>query len=190
MFFVSRKKGLLLTIIVIGTAFLIRFAWSPWNSLRYHGDGKFSDRGFFSYPRYLVTFSDIQLSQTGEHHFHFRGLPNEEMTLALLVEDRRVDTWADTAPLANLPVTIEVVLTDDKGYVACRAYGRPAPSNVDGVWVLTWGGAAAYWHHQCNFVRVHPNRIYDLAIRVKDIGPSVEKVVVTPRLTAGGIELP
>jgi hypothetical protein len=190
MFFVSRKKGLLLTIIVIGTAFLILFAWSPWNSLRYHGDGKFSDRGFFSYPRYLVTFSDIQLSQTGEHHFHFRGLPNEEMTLALLVEDRRVDTWADTAPLANLPVTIEVVLTDDKGYVACRAYGRPAPSNVDGVWVLTWGGAAAYWHHQCNFVRVHPNRIYDLAIRVKDIGPSVEKVVVTPRLTAGGIELP
>ena len=82
--------------------------------------------------------------------------------MLLLVKDRRVDTWADTTPLANLPVTIDVVLTDDKVYVACRAYGRPAPSNVAGVWVLTWGGDAAYWHHQCNFVRVHPNRMYDL----------------------------
>src|SRR6266853_6879919 len=108
MFSVSRRK-ILLTISFIVIALLILGAWSPWDSLRYRGDGKFSDRGFFSYPRYLVTFSDIQLSQTGEHHFHFRGLPNEEMTLMLLVKDRRVDTWADSAPLANLQVTIEAV---------------------------------------------------------------------------------
>ena len=189
MFLVPRKK-LIVTMSFIVIALLILGAWSPWDSLRYRGDGEFSDRGFFSYPRYPDTFSDIQLSEAGEHHFHFRGLPNEEMSLLLLVKDRRVDTWADTTLLANLPVTIDVVLTDDEGYVACRAYGRPAPSNVDGVRVLTWGGAAAYWHHQCNFVRVHPNRMYDLAIRVKDIGPSAEKVVVTPRLRGGGLELP
>jgi hypothetical protein len=189
MFSVSRRK-IFLTISFIAIALLILGAWSPWNSLRYRGDGEFSDRGFFRYPRYLVTFGDIQLNQTGEHHFHFRGLPNEEMDLSLIVKDRRVDTWADTTPLTNLPVTIEAILTDDRGSVACRAYGRPAPSNVDGVWVLTWGGSAAYWHHQCNLVRVHPNRMYDLAIRVTDTGPSVEKVVVRPKLTGGGLELP
>jgi hypothetical protein len=146
MFFVSRKK-LLLTITFVIIALVTLNAWSPWDSLRYHGDGQFCDRGFFSYPRYLVTFPDIQLNQAGEHHFHFRGLPNEEMTLMLLIKDRSVDTWADTAPLANLPVTIEAVLTDDKGHVNCRAYGRPAPGNEDGIWVLTWGGDAAYWHY-------------------------------------------
>jgi len=189
MFFVWRKKRFL-TIVSVIVALLIVGAWSPWVSLRYHGDGQFSDRGFFNYPRYLVTFSDVQLSQTSEHHFRFRGLPNEEMTLMLLVKDRRVDTWADSAPLANLQVTIEAVLADDQGHIACRAYGRPRPSNEDGIWVLTWGGTVAYWHHQCNFVQVHPNRIYDLVIRVTDVGPDVEKVVVTPRLKGGGLELP
>jgi hypothetical protein len=186
---VSRKR-LSLTIIVVVIALLFLSAWSPWDSLRYHGDGQFSDRGFFSYPRYLVTFSDITLNKASETHFHFRGLPNEEMTLMLLVKDRQIDTWADSAPLANLQVTIEAVLTDDTGHITCHAYGRPAPSNDDGIWVLTWGGAAAYWHHQCNFVQVHPNRIYDLAIRVSDVQPGIEKVVVTPRLKGGGLELP
>lgn len=187
------RKKLFLIIALVIVALLTLGAWSPWVSLRYHGDGQFSDRGFFSYPRYLVTFSDIQLSQTGEHRFHFRGLPNEEMTLMLLVKDRRVDTWADSAPLANLQVTIEAVLTDDRGHVACRASGRPAPpskGDEDRIWVLTWGGTAAYWHHQCNFVQVRPNRAYDLAIRVSDVGRGVENVVVTPKITGGGLELP
>jgi hypothetical protein len=105
MLFVSRKK-LLLTVAIAALALLALGAWSPWVPLRYHGDGKFSDRGFFSYPRYLVTFSDIQLSQTGEYHFHFRGLPSEEMTLMLYVKNVRVDTGADSAPLTNLQVRI------------------------------------------------------------------------------------
>jgi len=32
---------------------LILTAWSPWDALLYHGDGKFSD-GLFFYPRYRV----------------------------------------------------------------------------------------------------------------------------------------
>jgi hypothetical protein len=189
MLFVSRKK-LFLTATIVILALSAIGAWSPWNSHRYHGDGQFSDRGFFSYPRYVVTFSDIQLNQNGEYHFHFRGLPNEEMTLMLYVKDRQVGTWTDSAPLANLQVTIEAVLTDDEGQIACRADGRPAPSNGEGTWVLTWGGDVAYWHHKCSFVHVYPNRGYDLVIRVKDVGLGVEKVVVTPKFKGGGLELP
>lgn len=190
MFFVSRKK-LLLTIVIAVLALLGLGAWSPWVSLRYHGDGKFSDTGFFNYPRYFVIFSDVQLSQTGEYHFHFQGLPNEEMSLMLYLKDIRVGTWADSAPLTDLKVNIEAVLTDDKGHVACRAEGSPAPSNGEETWVLTWGGPdAAYWHHRCNFVQVYPGRTYDLVIRVTNVGQAVEKVVVTPELTGGGLELP
>jgi len=186
---VSRKK-LILAITFVSIALLILYVWSPWDALRYHGDGKFSDRGFFSYPRYLVTFSDISLDENSENHFHFRGLPNEEMSLMLYVKDKRIDGWADRSPLEHLPVTIEAVLTDDKGLVSCRALGRPASSNENGIWVLMSDGGAAYWHRKCNFVQVHRNRTYDLAIRVTDVGQSGEKVVVTPELTGGGLELP
>ena len=189
MFFVSRKK-LLLTVFIAVLALLALGAWSPWVSLRYHGDGKFSDRGFFSYPRYFVTFSDIQLSQTGEYHFHFRGLPNEEMTLMLYVKDTVFPHANSYVPLTNLKVNIEAVLTDDKGHVACRAEGSPAPSNGEENWVLAFGGYAAYWHHRCNFVQVYPGRAYDLVIRVTNVGQPVEKVVVTPELRGGGLELP
>jgi hypothetical protein len=82
------------------------------------------------------------------------------------------------------------VLTDDKGHVACRAYGRPAPSNQDGNWILTWSGAASYWHYQCNSIQTRPERTYDLLIRVSDVSSGVEKVVVTPQLSGGGLELP
>lgn len=59
----SRKK-LLLTMTFVTIALLAVYIWSPWDSSRYHGDGKFSDNGFFSYPRHLVTFSDIRLIGT------------------------------------------------------------------------------------------------------------------------------
>src|SRR5260370_36373993 len=106
----SRKK-LVLTVTLSVTALLILSAWSPWDSFRYHGDGKFSDRGFFSYPRYVVMFTDIPLYEISEHHFYFRGLPNEEMGLVLVVKDRQVETSADRSPLQHLPMTIEAALT-------------------------------------------------------------------------------
>jgi hypothetical protein len=184
----SKRGKYLLTI--LGTLpLLILIAWGPWSSLLYHGDGKFSDELLF-YPRYWVRFADIPLNEASEHHFHFRGMPHEEMSLVLYIKDRQVDTWADRAPLVNLPVTIEAILQDDKGGVTCHAMGRPAPANRDGIWVLVSGGVTGYWHYQCNFVQIYHKKNYDLTIRVSDVGPVTEKVVVTPTLEGGGLELP
>jgi hypothetical protein len=113
---------------------LILFAWSPWDSLCYRGDGKFTDELFFR-PRYWVRFTDIPLNQPSEHHFRSRGLPNEELSLILYVKDREVRTEAGLMQLRTLPVTIEASLTDEKGNVACHAKGRPDPGSKDG-WCL------------------------------------------------------
>lgn len=73
----------------------------------------------------------------------------------------------------------------------CHAVGRPADGNRDGIWVLMSGpGEAAYWHYQCNFIRVRPFTGYDLTVRVSEVGNSAGKIVVTPTLQGGGIELP
>ena len=131
---VLRKRTYLIAILGI-IPLVILVVWSPWSALLYHGDGKFSDELFF-YPRYRVRFADIPLNKASEHHFRFRGLPNEEMSLILYVKDSQVNTWADREPLENLQATIEAKLTDVTGNVSCYASGRPADGNRDGIWVL------------------------------------------------------
>jgi hypothetical protein len=161
----SRKK-LILTVTLGVLALLIFSMWSPWNSFRYHGDGKFSDGGFFSYPRYVVTFADIPLYETSQNTFHFRGLPNDEMTLILFVKDKSANTDGDRRPLEQLKTRIDATLTGDRGKEACHGY----------------------W--QCNNIAVHSNTAYTLVIKVTGADPKDEGIVVTPELQGGGVELP
>jgi hypothetical protein len=184
---VSKKTKILLALLG-ASLLLILVVWRPWGLFLYHGDGKFSDELFF-HPRYWVRFADIPLNEPSEHHFHFGGLPNEEMNLVLYVKGAHAN-GENTDSLTHFPVTLEVKLTDGKGNIACHATGRPANGNRDGVWVLMSGGETGYWHYQCTFVRMSPFRTYDLMIRVTDVGSQAGKVVVTPTLKGGGIELP
>ena len=184
------RKRLILTVVFSALTLLVVWAWSPWDSFRYHGDGEFSDRGFFAYPRYVATFSDISLNEVSEHRFHFRGLPGEEMRLVLYLKGRSVDTFAEREPLEHLKTTIEAHLTDGHGGEACHGSGQPESGERDGIWVLMSGGANGYWHANCIRVRVHPNESYTLMIRVTSTDPNGEKVVVTPKFEGGGIEFP
>jgi hypothetical protein len=167
--------------------FLFVWMWSPWAKYRYQGDGTFTDSGFFSYPRYHVRFSSITLSKVGEYRYHFRGIPNEEMTL-LLSTDR--DGSKQRHELTSLRTSIEAVLTDGHGREACKAVGRPEDGNRDGVWVLTTGFGTAYWHWQCNHIQLRPSESYELVVRIKVIDPRSGDIAVTPLLEGGGLELP
>jgi hypothetical protein len=175
---------------ILGTLLLlILVVWSPWSALLYNGDGRFSDQLFF-YPRYWIRLTDISLNEAGEYHFHLAGLPNQELSLVLYVRGSK-GNWDNRMSLTQFPVTIEAKLTDGKGNVACHAIGSPTDANKDGAWVLMSApGEAGYWHYGCNFVPVSTFRSYDLMIRVSDVGPNANKVVVTPTLNGGGIELP
>jgi hypothetical protein len=183
----KRWKYLLVT---LGTLLsLILIAWSPWSALLYYRDGKFSD-GLFFYPRYSVRFAEIPLNEHSEYHFRFRGMPSEEMSLILYVKGHGPD-WGNRNFLTSFPATIEAKLTDGNGSVVCFAYGRPADANREGVWVLMSGqDEVGYWHYQCNFVRVSRFKSYDLMIRVSDVGPGADRVMVIPTLEGGGTELP
>jgi hypothetical protein len=183
------KKEKFIFVILGSLLLLILIAWSPWSALLYHGDGKFSDELFF-YPRYWVRFAEIPLNERSEHHFRFRGMPNEEMGLILYVRGEHAKE-ENRDSLAHLPVTIEAKLSDGKGNVVCFASGRPDDGNRDGIWVLMSGhDEAGYWHYQCNGVRMSTFKTYDLMIRVADVGANADKVLVIPTLNGGGTELP
>lgn len=156
---------------------------------RYRGDAKLSDGGFFAYPRYVLTFPDMPLYEVGEYRFRFQGLPSEEMTLMLYVKNSS-GSEQERPRLTHLPTSIDAVLTDSRGQDVCRASGRPKDSNEDGIWVLRSGAEAAYWHWQCTHTVIHSQESYNLVIRVTSADQTPEKVVVTPRLEGGGLELP
>jgi hypothetical protein len=183
---VTRWRKYIVAVVVV--LFLIMLAvWSPWSKFLYRGDGEFSDN-LFLYPRYQVRFPDISLSEAGEHHFRLAGLPYEELGLVLIVKD---DKAGDRIALTQFPATIEAKLVDDRGNEVCQAVGRPANENRDGVWVLMSGpGVSGYWHYQCNSIRVSMLRQYDFMIRVSNVGENAPRLVVTPTLRGGGVELP
>lgn len=184
----SRKK-LLLAASVGVVVLLYLAAWSPWNVWRYRGDAKFSDGGFFAYPRYVLTFPDVPLYEMGEYRFRFQGLPSEEMTLMLHVKNSS-GSMQERPRFTNLSTSIDAVLTDSHSKDVCHASGRPKDSNEDGIWVLTGGPDAAYWHWQCRDVRIRSNESYSLVIRVTSADQTAEKGVITPKLEGGGLELP
>jgi hypothetical protein len=174
------------------TLFIFVFAWmwSPWAKYRYHGDGTFTDSGFFSYPRYRVRFSSITLSKAGEYRYHFRGLPSEEMTLLLSLDGDVPYVSKRTHELTSLRTSIEAVVRDSHGREACKAAGTPEDSNRDGVWVLSTGFGTAYWHWQCNQVQLRPLESYELVVRIKVVDSRSGDITVTPLLEGGGLELP
>jgi hypothetical protein len=183
----SRKKILLMVVLAVLTA-LALIAWSPWSTLRFKGEGSLSDNGFFSYPRFVLRFPEMSLNESGERGFHFQGLPSEEMTLLLYVNGSS-GSGEERSRLTKLPVSIEAVITDSHAKQVCKAAGRPADSNEDGIWVLMSGADAAYWHWQCNHVPIRSSESYDLLIRVVSAAHQGQ-VVVTPILRGGGLELP
>jgi hypothetical protein len=184
-------KKLLLTVMSFAVALLILWVWNPWASLRFHGDGNLSDAGFFSYPRYQISFSEIPLNKISEHHFRFWGLPNDQMQLVLYAKDKRPDKWANRPPPDFTELTIEALLTDDKGHVACHVSGHPTASDgEDNIWGLMSNTRTPNSSSNCNLAQVSTNRAYDLTIRVAGVGPDFEALVVTPKLRGGGLELP
>jgi len=171
--------------------FLFVWMWTPWAKYRYRGDGTFTDSGFFSYPRYHVHFSSITLSQAKEYRYHFRGLPNEEMTLLLSTNPGASDESKQWHELTTLQTSIQAVLSDGHGHEICNAEGTPEESSRDGVWVLASGvGTAYWWHAHCNNVQVRPSESYELVVRIKIVDPRSGDIAVTPLLVGGGLELP
>jgi hypothetical protein len=185
---VSRKRLLLAASVGI-VVLLCLVAWSPWKLWRYRGDAELSDAGFFAYPRYILTFSDVPLYQTGQYRFRLQGVPSEKMTLMLYVKNSS-GSEEERARLTKFPTSIDAVLTDGNGKNVCRASGRPRDSNEDGIWVLMSGADAAYWHWQCRDIPIHSRESYILVIRVTSTDQNLEKVVVSPTLQGGGTELP
>ena len=161
------KRSTKVLIVLAGVIALLCFA-DEYPALRFRGDGRFSGGPVFGYS---IRLRPIPFYQAGEHVFHFRGMPNEEMSLQLYAEGKSDDNRKE---LTNLNTNIEATLVDQNRRVVCQASGV-VPKESDPCdckddckvwtdaeiearrqkeWVLMSGGDAAYWHSNCVFVRL------------------------------------
>ncbi len=166
----TRRTLLALAIVGIGVVAYV----SPWAKFLYRGDGTLSDRSELNRPRYIVTFNKLPIFEVGTYQFHFRGLPHEQMTLVLHIENSSLH---------------EDELRND----VCKSSRQPGLNNQDSVWVLSSGPAGVhpiFWHWQCHNFEAHPKDSYELTIRVLRADIRGERIFVTPTLEGGGIEFP
>jgi hypothetical protein len=151
--------------------------------LTFHGDGRMSGVPIIGY---WIRFRPVPFYQPGEYVFHFRGTPNDEMTLQLHVKGK---TGKDEAELTQLGTTLQAVLVDQKGRVICQVGGTPKlepgkrSDNNPNYWILTTpDGDAAYYHWNCAGVRLHRIDSYTLTIRIQDVDPKTPKTDLIPVL--------
>jgi hypothetical protein len=192
-------------IIVFGVPLVI-LAADEYPALRFRGDGRFTGGPVFGY---WIRLRPIPFNQSGEHMFHFRGMPNEEMSLQLYAEGKSGDNRPE---LTNLNTEIEATLVDQNHRVVCQASGivptesDPCDCKKDDCkvwtdaeiearrqkeWVLMSGpGEAAYWHENCLRVRLKPSDSYSLTLRIQNVDPKTPRINLIPTLEGGQLDLP
>jgi hypothetical protein len=145
-------------------------------SLRFRGDALIRGGPGFGYS---IKMHRISLNRTGDYVFHFRRIPNGDMSLLLYAEGK---SGQDQEELTHLKVTMDASLVDQNGQVICKGAGMPGDGQNEHIWVLMSGLDAAFWHWNCVHMTLKNSASYMLTLRVQDPDPNAPEVVVNPVL--------
>jgi hypothetical protein len=192
------KKVVLIAILTL--PLLLVFA-DEYPALRFRGDGQFSGGPVFGY---WIRLKAIPFGQAGEYSFHFRGMPNEEMSLHLYAEGK---THENRSELTNLSTQLEALLVDQSGRVVCHGSGvvpnegrlfqdskvwtdEEIAAREQREWVLMSGADDAYYHVNCLNMKLKPSDSYTLTLRIIAVDPNTPRINLIPTLEGGQLDLP
>jgi hypothetical protein len=130
----------------------------------------------------------ISFDRAGEYVFHFRGLPNEQMTLQLYAEGK---TDRDRGELTALGTTLDALLADQNGRIVCQATGVPRDGQNEHIWVvMSSDREAAFWHWNCAHMPLKSAESYTLTLRISNVDPKTPSITLLPVLSGGQLDLP
>jgi len=171
--------GKIALIAVFAVPLLLLFA-DEYPALRFRGDGKFSGGPIFGYS---IKMRRIPFYQPGEYVFHFRGMPNEEMSLHLHAEGK---TYRDREELTHLETTLDALLVDQNGRVVCQATGMAREGQNEHIWVLmSRGDEEAFWHWNCVHMPLKSSESYTLTLRNRNVDPRTPRINMLPVFEGG-----
>jgi hypothetical protein len=111
-----RKTKKIVLIVVFSTIGLLWFA-DQYPTFRFRGDAKFSGGPVLGYE---IKMRLIPFHEAGEYVFHFRGIPDQKMSLQLFAEGK---TNKNREELTDLNTTLDAVLLDQNGRAICQVSG-------------------------------------------------------------------
>ena len=100
----GRSRKVVLTVLL--SLFALLWFADEYPYLRFHGDAKFSGGPVFGYE---IKMRPLPFNQPGEYVFHFRGIPNEDMSLLLYAQGK---TDKNREELTHLDTTLDALLVD------------------------------------------------------------------------------
>jgi hypothetical protein len=166
----KRKRGA--TVAILACLFIAY----EYPLLRFRGDGWIWGGPGFGYS---IKLHRIPLNKAAEYVFHFRGIPNGDMSLQLYAEGK---TGKDREELTHLNVTLDALLVDENGQAICQGSGMPRDGQNEHIWVVMSDGEAAFWHWNCVHMTLKSSASYTLTLRVRDPDPSTPKIILKPLL--------
>ena len=170
--------------LVAGLIMLLWFA-DEYPAIRFSGDARFSGGPIFGYR---IKMRPIPFNEAGEYVFHFRGLPDEEMSLQHYAEGK---TDRDREELTHLGTTLDALMVDQDGRVVCQAAGMARDENNGSIWVMMSSHSeAAFWHWQCVHIPLKPSISYTLTLRISSVDPKTPRIHLLPVLEGGQLDLP
>jgi hypothetical protein len=181
-----KLSGKKIALIMVVSTIAVLWCADEYPALRFHGDARFSGGPVFGYT---LRMRSIPFYQAGEYVFHFRGMPNEEMSLQLYPENK---TDKDELELKHLETTLEAGLVAQDGRIVCEASGRPlkSGSNANGWVLMVRGDEVAYWHWNCVHMPLKSSESYTLTLRIRDVDPKTPRINLLPYFEGGQPDLP
>ncbi len=131
----------------------------------------------------ILTLPNIPLDKTSDYQFQFRLRHGQNMMFFFAIHPW--DGISDQDSLVHLQTTIEVSLSDHTGSRVCEAVGliHDSPTRSREDWILSasdYGASLA--HRNCNLIKLKRSELYALSIRIREAGPNITNVSLTPRL--------
>lgn len=130
----------------------------------------------------VLTLPSISLDQMANYEFQFHLRHRQNMMLLFWIRPWEQRDW-----LSYLQTVIEVSLTDHAGHTVCEAAGLihdPSTKDRD-VWILAGYDEWAFLaHRNCSAIKLRRSELYTLSIRIRDAGPMITNLSLTPRLVS------
>ena len=142
----------------------------------YLGDGSMVDMGFWSYPRYRISFSESAIDNSYDRSFQIVDLPNVKWTFGLIIK-----------PTVSLRknISVSVVVLDSSERIVCDL------SDTLDAWEFSYSiNESFYYHPRFREIAFGKSGPFTMHLVITDSGDSRYGQVVTPFCQGGGSELP
>ena len=169
----SKNRSAVLTVTIL----LIILAAYEFPLLRFHGNAWIWGGPGLGYQ---IRMRAIPLNQPGVYEFHFRGIPDGDMSLMLYADGK---TGENREELTRFQTRIGAVLIDQHGNIICRASTTTGTGQADQIWNLESSyQEAAFWNSNCLNMSLNRSASYTLTLGISDVDPKTPETKLLPVL--------